>query len=234
MDTSAQTLFEAWKIAGFTNGIPGPPATEEELHTVEEAIGTPLPPSLRAVYQSFNGWNTGNLNFFSLISSPYDAHGLIGTNERLLTLGWVIPGEIRLFAGDGCGDHFGIWLPACGNPTFDHPVIEVGGVGECLGIAGTNLLSFLLGWNSFYIASEELDALEEREKKLSEIQKKLNKLQPALSMLQVPQSLRGEHFDDDMTPFKRWADPSLPDPAGDCYSQRYTVADLKQIFDKHV
>ena len=228
MDISIQTLFDAWRIAEFATWAPGTPATEEEIQEVEEKIGTPLPPLLRDVYRLFNGWETGNLNFNSLNASQSfgEPYGLMNANEKLTELGWVIPNEIRLFAGDGCGDLFGIWLPTCRNPIFDHPVIAVGGSsGDCLGIAGTNLLSFLLGWNSYYIVLKEWNAVE------GEGEEKLKKIQTALDMLQVPKSLRGKHFDQEMNSFVAWADPTLPNPDNCPYDQRYSVADLKQIFD---
>ena len=42
--------------AGGTNKAPGPPATEAEIFKLEQTIGVPLPPSLRALVEVSNGW----------------------------------------------------------------------------------------------------------------------------------------------------------------------------------
>ncbi len=63
---------------------------------------------------------------------------------------------------------------------------------------------------------------------------RLKRIQMALDTLQVPPSLRAEHHYEDskgnFAQLRQWADPSLPDPYGDPYSQRYTISDLKRIF----
>ena len=112
---------------------------------------------------------------------------------------------------------FGIWLGACGNPIYNHPVIEVGGSAEdSMGVAGTNLLSFLRGWSAYYLMLKAVDKSKEVE---------------FLDKLQVPQWLRTESFDgNQFAQLRKWADPQLPDPSGNSSSQRYTIADLKRIF----
>ena len=51
---------------------------------------------------------------------------------------------------------------------------------------------------------------------------------------EVPQSLRAEHHyedpDENFALLRKWADPQLPDPYGNSYSQEYTIADLKRLF----
>ena len=139
---------------------------------------------------------------------------------------WRIPKEIRLFAGTGAGEVFGIWLPSCGHPIYNHPIIEVGGMPAedgCMGVAGTNLISFLRRFSAYHLVYDERDKLEEGGEEL-------RRIQTALNMLKVPQSLRGEHFDDEMAPFRKWADPQLPDPYGNSYTQGYTITDLKKLF----
>jgi hypothetical protein len=159
---------------------------------------------------------------------------LINSNEKYIEYKWHIPKEIRLFAGDGGGGAFGIWLLACGNPIYNHPIIEVGelaGEEGCMGIAGTNLLSFLRGWSAYRLMleeSNELRIVELGEDK--DAPTRLKRIQTALDMLQVPQSLRGDNFDDEIAPFRKWADPQLPDPYGTSYSQQYTIGDLKRLF----
>ena len=185
------------------------------------------------MYPLFNGGWAWELDFFPL-NFPHE-HSLVvlaNANEQFIEYGWHIPKEIRIFAGDGGGGLFGIWLPACGNPIYNHPIIEVGELFEegCMGLAGTNLISFLRGWSAYHLMLKESDEswrVELGEDK--DAPNRLKRLQTALDMVQVPQSLR-ENFDDYMHPFKKWADPLLLDPHGDSYNQRYTVADLKRLF----
>ena len=217
-----QMLLDTWKVAGAHLSI-DPPATETEIQAAEEKIGATLPQSLREVYPLFNGGWAWELDFYPLnIPSDNSPFAVTNSNEKYIEYGWHIPKEIRLFAGDGGGGGFGIWLLACGNPMYNHPVIEVGelaGEEGCMGVAGTNLLSFLRGWSAVRLLAQELDKSKEV---------------AFLDSLQVPQSLRAEHHHEDpeenFAQLRKWADPSLPDPHGDSYSQLYTVADLKRLF----
>ena len=63
---------------------------------------------------------------------------------------------------------------------------------------------------------------------------KLKAIQTALSTLEVPQSLRAKHHHKDpyenFAQLQKWADPNLPDPAGNSYNQQYTIGDLKKLF----
>ena len=222
-----QTLIEAWQATEIDPSV-NPPATETEIQAAEAKIGTTLPKSLREVYLLFNGGWYWELDFFPLEPPPKD-FGLTDGNEKFIEYGWHIPKEIRLFAVDGGEEAFAIWLPACGNPIYNHPIIEVGELFDegCMGVAGTNLISFLYGWSTYYLMLKELDKSKEVE---------------FLDKLQVPQSLRPEHFDESQyappptgrdphfIQLRKWADPLLPDPAGNSYRQRYTIADLKRIF----
>ena len=36
--------------------------------------------------------------------------------------------------------------------------------------------------------------------------------------------------DENFALLRKWADPQLPDPYGNSYSQEYTIADLKRLF----
>ena len=223
-----QTLLEAWKVSDvyYSANPPSPPPTEAEIQEAETKIGATLPHPLRLVYRCCNGaWMLFYLDFYSLEPREHN-WGLVHANEKYIEWGWHIPQEIRLFADEAASDAFGIWLGDCGNPIYNHPIIEVGSMpGEegCMGVAGTNLISFLRGRSAYYLVSDERDKLEEGGEEL-------RRIQTALDMLKVPQSLRGEHFDDEMAPFRKWADPQLPDPYGNSYSQQYTIADLKKLF----
>ena len=220
-----QTLFDAWITSDSLQSME-PPVTEADIRAAEAKIGSSIPPPLRELYMLCNGgWMLFYLAFYSLELNEY-GFGLVNTNEKYIEWGWHIPQEIRLFADEAASDVFGIWLPCCGNSIYNHPIIEVGrmpGEDGCMGVAATNLISFLRGWAAYHLVDEERDELAEDGEKLKAIQ-------TALDMLEVPQSLRGDNFDDEMAPFRKWADPHLPDPYGDSYSQRYTITDLKRLF----
>ena len=219
-----QTLLDAWIKSGAYHNV-HPPATETEIEAAEKKIGATLPNLLREVYSLFNGGWTWELGFFPLMPPP-EHFALTNANEKYIEYELPVPQEIRLFAGMGGEEAFAIWLPACSNPIFSHPIIEVGelpGEEGCMGLAGTNLVSFLQGWSAYHLVCDERDEAEDGEK--------LSQIQTALDMLKVPRSLRGDNFDDLLTSFKGWADPQLPDPDGHSYNQRYTIADLKRLFD---
>ena len=221
-----QTLIDCWVKSGQFHDV-NPPATESEIQAAEEKIGAQLPRPLREIYSLFNGRWAWELDFYPLNFPPeHSSVVLANANEKYIEYGWHIPKEIRLFAGDGGGGAFGIWLPTCGNPIYNHPIIEVGelaGEEGCMGVAGTNLISFLHGWAAYHLGYDERNKLGEGELELKAIQS-------TLDTLQIPQSMRGEQFDDQMPPFRHLTDPQLPDPYGTSYSQRYTITDLKRIF----
>ena len=231
-----QTLVESWKTSGAYNSVEDP-ATEAGIKKAEATIGAQLPTSLREVYQLFNGGWIWELDFYQLDLNEH-GFGLVNANEKYIEWGWHIPKEIRLFAGDGGGGGFGIWLLACGNPIYNHPIIEVGelaGEEGCMGIAGTNLISFLRGWSAFHLVMEEDDELWKVELgEDKDAPNRLKRIQTFLDTLEGPQSFRAEHHhedpDENFAQLRKWADPQLPDPSGDSYNQQYTITDLKRIF----
>ncbi len=112
-----------------------------------------------------------------------------------------------------------------------------------MGVAGTNLLSFLHGWSAYHLVDKEDSALWQVELgEDKDAPNRLQRIQTALDMLQVPRWLRYEHFDQSQydaahvwhdphfTQLRKWADPQLPDPSGSSYNQEYTIADLKRLF----
>ena len=152
-----QTLLDAWIASGAYTSVEAP-ATEAEIQAAEQKIGATLPAPLREVYPLFNGGWAWELDLYPLNFPPDNSSfALINSNEKYIEYGWHIPKEIRLFAGDGGGGGFGIWLLACGNSIYNHPVIEVGELsGEgCMGVAGTNLISFLSGWSAAQLVMTE-------------------------------------------------------------------------------
>ena len=156
------------------------------------------------------------MSLFSLNPNPpNDFIGLTAVNEKFNEWGWHISPEVQLFAGDGGGDHFGIWLPETESKIFDHPIIEIGQIFEpgCMGVVGTNLTSFLLGRTVWSLL---------------------------LDKLQVPQRIRsfkpfGNDTERQYLEIIKWADPLLPDSLlsdipYSSYRQEYTVTDLKKLF----
>ena len=104
-----------------------------------------------------------------------------------------------------------------------------------MGIVGTNLISFLSGRSAFQLVMKEdreLWKVELGEDK--DAPNRLQRIQTALNTLEVPQSLRAEHHHEDpeenFAQLRKRADPQLPDPSGDSYTQRYTITDLKRLF----
>ena len=230
-----QTLFDAWQATEIDPSV-NPPATESEIQAAKNKIGPTLPQSLREVYQLFNGGWFWELNFLPLEPTP-KSYGLTRGNEQFIEYGWDIPTEIRLFALEGGSDLFGIWLAEAGNPIYNHPIIEVGMIFDagCMGIVGTNLISFLCGWSAFQLVmaeDSELSKVELGEDK--DAPNRLQRIQTVLDTLEVPQSLRSEHHhedpDENFAQLRKWADPQLPDPSGNSYTQRYTITDLKKLF----
>ncbi len=224
-----QTLIDCW-VTSYPSETFSPPATEQEIQDAEEKIGATFPPPLRELYRFTNGNWIFDLDFYQLDLNEH-GFGLVNANEKYIEWKWHIPQEIRLFAAMGGSEVFGIWLPRCGNSIYNHPIIEVGTIFEegCMGVAGTNLISFLRGWSAYHLMEQEIDARGAFEDGES-TDAAMKQIHTALNMLKVPQSLRGEHYNHEIEPFRKWADPQLPDPDGDSYSQRYTITDLKRLF----
>ena len=251
-----QKLIDCWKTSDPSYTW-NPPATEEEIRAAEEKIGSTLPSSLRELYGFFNGGDDilGQLFFYRLEPTPDELLGLTNATEMYIEWQWCNPQEVLLFADEGGSDVYGIWLPETDSEVFRQPIIEVGSIQEegCMDVVGTNLESFLLGRSAYYLMLSEISALTdveiavEDEEDPTDALKQLKQIQTALEMLQVPQHLRTEPFhavyeerfgpasewrgvDHHFAQIRKWADPLLPNPYADSYSQRYTVTDLKKLF----
>ena len=182
------------------------------------------------------GWMMG-LDLLPLEGDPpMEDWGLTRHTEFWIEDEYRMPREVRLFAGDGGEGKFGIWMGECANRRFDHPIIEVSleifREYGCMGIAGTNLVSFLHGWCAYKIHLMD-EAGEEG-------------IERGLRGLGVPPHLWHEEFyantmnalgleggdpyiDHHFHQLRKWADPGLPDPYGDACSQRYSIADVRRI-----
>ncbi len=254
-----QKLIDSW-AASDPSHTWSPPAIEAEIRAAEEKIGSPLPSSLRELYGFFNGGNDtlGQLFFYRLQPTPDDLLGLTNATQMYIEWGWCNPQEVLLFADEGASDVYGIWLPETNSEVFRQPIIEVGAIHEegCMDVVGTNLESFLLGRSAYYLMQSEIRALTHIEiavedgKDPTNALKQLKQIQTALEMLQVPQHLRTEPFyatyeeqfgsdaasdwnvNHHFCQLRKWADPLLPEPYADSYTQKYTVTDLKKLFSE--
>ena len=237
MDITIPKLIGAWLASGAEHTAK-PSATEREIRSAEARIGATLTDPLREVYILWNGGWMLELNFLALEPNPpEEPWGLTNETENFIEDEYRISRELRLFAGNGMESYFGIWLPESGNAIFNHPIVEVSlelnDVDGCMGIAGTNLVSFLHGWSAYYIQLVDGAGPESEQK--------------ALNMLGLPPHLWHDRFyatyfdtlvgvpsdsgiDHHFRQLRKWADPLLPDPYGDADNQQYSIADLKRIF----
>lgn len=229
-----------------------PPATESEISTAEETIGSAIPSSLRKLYQFSNGDAILDTLFLFPIRPTADSLlGLTNATEIYIEWGWCNPQEVLLFADERASNVYGIWLPETTSEVFRQPIIEVGSIHEegCMGVVGTNLESFLLSLTVAHLIDLEIEALYDYSEDPNAVIQ-LKRVQTALDMLKVPQRLRRKGLtiiaalndksillEDEQffVKIRKWADPLFPDsllanPYSSSYSQRYTVTDLKTLF----
>jgi hypothetical protein len=64
---------------------------------------------------------------------------LTTASEKLREWEWLIANEILMIGGNGSDDLYGIWLPDCVNPIYNHRIIGIGEIFEpgCMAIIGT-------------------------------------------------------------------------------------------------
>ena len=123
-----QTLIDCWVTSyPSEDRSVNPPATDARNSSMLKRKSAQhfLPPLARSCIGSFNGDWIFDLDFYQLDLNEH-GFGLVNANEKYIEWKWHIPQEIRLFAAMGGSEVFGIWLPRCGNPIFNHPIIEVG------------------------------------------------------------------------------------------------------------
>jgi len=157
----------------------------------------------------------GNLQLYPLDGSDFS---VTKSSSFLRNNQWPIPEELVVFAGDGTGDSFGLWLP-----TAEHHaplVIEVGGIFEegSFAIVGTSLSAFLRGRTAYYLLLLECPA-------------------QALDALEVPRSLRAgadELGDDEYDALARWSDPGLPQLPLSAYRARLTARDIRDAASRRL
>ena len=138
-----QMLLAAWKSAGVHHDVE-PPATEAEIQAAEATIGAQLPTSLREIYPLFNGGWIWDLQLFPLDASPDEELAVTNANELYIGWEWRIPQRFACLLTWAVRKFLASGYPPCGNPIYNHPIIEVGEMPDedgCMGVVGTNLIS---------------------------------------------------------------------------------------------
>ncbi|MBK8480610.1 MAG: SMI1/KNR4 family protein [Proteobacteria bacterium] len=205
-------LIEAWQLAPALHELRAPASTDA-LAAVERALDYTLPAELRALYLFSDGAGLvgGNLSYYPL-SAP-DGLSLEASSAQLRQYQWPIPDEVLVFGGDGCGNPFGLWMPASAAPQFPQPIVEIGQIFEpgCMALAGSSLTAFLLARTAFYLLCEGSTA--------------------ALDRLGVPAALRTADPDDaTFLALRNWADPALEAHDPSPYECGYDAQALAAIF----
>lgn len=238
MEMSVQKILDAWIGSGAAH-LPDGTAAEEAIESAERKIGGRLPEPLRELYGLVNGGWTMELSLLPLERDPpMEDWCLTRLTEQWIEDEYLMPREVRLFAGDGGEGQFGIWMEECANKRFDHPIIEVSlelwGEDGCMGIVGTNLVSFLRGWCAYRIHLEDEAGQDGIERCL----RALGVPEPlwedefydrTMHTLDLPEFEEHEHIGHHFQQLRKWADPGLPDPYGEADTQRYSIADMRRI-----
>jgi hypothetical protein len=219
MDRAIERVLAAWRISAESDEL-AEPASEETIAEAERALGRPVPDDLKTLYRFSNGMGPlgGNLAVVPLLDTDHadgEEIGLVNLGDRLRGWDWPIPNEVLVFGGNGGDEQLGLWYPSGAPADGPTPVVMIGSIFEpgCLALAGTDLPDFFLAWSGYYVVLLEAPA-------------------EALDALGLPGSLRKIDADGSLAPYFRWADPSLPDPEPDPYSQRLAVEDIAAIIEE--
>lgn len=206
-----KTLIEAWRLAPALHEL-RQPASPEAIAAVEQALVYPLPAELRALYLFSDGGGLVGGNFsYAPLSSP-DGLSLATSSAQLREWKWPIPDEVLVFGGNGCGHHFGLWMPPSAAPQLPQPIVEIGEILEpgCMALAGSSLSAFLLTHTSYHLLLEGSVA--------------------ALDRLGVPAALRSDDPDDEtFLALRNWADPALVAHDPSPYECGYDAPALRAI-----
>lgn len=206
-----EAVVRCWELSGTSTLNAG--ATPEELKDAASTLGRDLPDELVALYSHCNGGDVlgGNIHLYPVDG---DELSLVQGSDFLRRYKWPIPQEVIVFAGDGVGGSFGLWLPGdqIGRPF----VVEVGEIFEegSLAITGTSLSGFLRGRSAYYVFL-------------------LESPDDALRSLGVPEQFtrkRADEPDDhDYEALMRWANPDLPEFPVSSYEARLTADDVRRF-----
>jgi len=207
-----ERIVASWNLSCASTLNPG--ATLAELKRVGRKLEKSLPDDFMALYEHCNGGEVlhGNIQLY-----PLDGEDLsvLHASAFLRRYDWPIPPELVVFAGDGQGGSFGLWLPKDGN---SRPfVIEVGESVEdsSLSVTGTSLSGFLRGRTAYYLLSLESPSA-------------------AFEALGLPAELRerfqsSELEDGDYETLIRWANRDLPEFPVSPYEARLTADDVRRL-----
>ncbi len=210
LDSLIKIWLNSQEFHSFNNG-----ATEQELEIAENILGYRLPEDLRQLYSFSNGLELlrGNVQIYPL-EEQNGYLGLTTASEKLRQWEWPIPNQLIMFGDNGSDDLYGIWIPYCNNPTYAHPVIEIGEIFEpgCMAIAGTGLIPFLVSQTAFYLQLLEAKST-------------------LLDTMELPLSLRFDDFDEKkIAQIRKWADANIPNPLSDPYTEKLTIESLNHLF----
>jgi hypothetical protein len=202
-----EKIVASWSLSGTSTLNPG--ATSEELKYVRRRLEKNFPDDFIALYEQCDGGDLlhGNIQLY-----PLDGEDLsiLRASAFLRRHDWPIPPELLVFAGDGQGGSFGLWLPKDGN---SRPfVIEVGEIFEdgSLSVTGTSLTGFLRGRTAYYLLS-------------------LESPRAALEELGIPIEFRRRLNSSDYDALIRWANPDLPEFPISPYEARLTADDVRRL-----
>jgi hypothetical protein len=207
-----EKIVAAWSLSGASTLNPG--TTFAELKRVSRKLEKRLPDDFVALYEHCDGGDVlhGNIHLY-----PLDGEDLsvLRASAFLRRHDWPIPPELIVFAGDGQGGSFGLWLPKDGN---SRPfVIEVAEIfeGGSLSVTGTSLTGFLRGRSAYYSLL-------------------LKAPQAAMEALDLPvefrQRLSSSNLkDNDYEALIRWANPDLPEHPICPYKSRLTADDIRRM-----
>lgn len=204
-------VWRAWMATGWLHE-PRPPASPDELDSVEQSIGRPLPDAFRELYQRHDGgsWLGGDCVLLPLQTGGELSVAQASGAHR--EWGWPVPDELVLFGSDGGGDPMGLWLPA--TPTRPL-VVRIGAIFEpgCMSIVGEDLNAFLRAWTAYYLLLPDLEMAT-----------------AGLDALELPDHLRSDDPDDETwVQIMDWASPTITSSMSDPYEARLTADDVRHI-----
>jgi hypothetical protein len=216
-DDLLDRVLHAWTLASAFDHA-DPPAREADIAEAEERLGRELPEQLRRLYRAVGGGELAAAQTFLYPVVPGDGPDAISVatgGDLMRSWDWPIPEELVVFANNGTGDQFGVWLPA-GESGARPVIVEVGEIFEegCMAVVGDDLATFLAGRTAVYVRDVAEGPAREA----------------AFDALGVPAALRAEEWEDaDFYARLRWASPRLPHPEPDAYERLLTPAQVDAI-----
>lgn len=196
MTTRMESLFQCWQQTDSHHLI-HPGASQEFIATFEEQAGWRLPRDWSQLYSFANGMRLldENLCFFPLLEDEFAV--LHHSETQRTRYQKQIPNEFWIFADDGGGEQFGIWVGEDG--TVHTPVVQMGEYDPTFfSIAASSLERFLLHRTAFYL--KDIRSVE------------------AWDRIGLPEAFRSEnHSDNEWKRIKDWADPAMADVEDDPY-----------------